>query len=53
MRFDPIEVFELDRRSLDQFESRSPSLYAALMRNLTMHIANRLDLATGLVRALQ
>ncbi len=49
----PARLLELDRRSLDALESRFPSLYAALMRNLNMHIANRLDLATGLVRALQ
>jgi len=46
-------LLELDRRSLDALESRSPRLYAALMRNLNVHIAHRLDLATGLVRALQ
>ena len=49
----PTRLLELDRRSLDQLESRSPRLYAALMRNLNVHIANRLDLTTGLVRALQ
>jgi sulfate permease, SulP family len=49
----PARLLELDRRSLDQLESSAPRLYAALMRNLNMHIANRLDLATGLVRALQ
>ena len=49
----PVRLLELDRRSLEQLESSSPRLYAALMRNLNAHIANRLDLATGLVRALQ
>lgn len=49
----PARLLELDRRSLDELESSAPRLYAALMRNLNMHIANRLDLATGLVRALQ
>ena len=49
----PARLLELDRRSLDALESSSPRLYAALMRNLNVHIANRLDLATGLVRALQ
>lgn len=49
----PARLLELDRRSLDELERRSPRLYAAVMRNLNMHIANRLDLATGLVRALQ
>ena len=49
----PARLLELDRHSLDELESRSPRLYAAVMRNLTVHIANRLDLATGLVRALQ
>ena len=49
----PTRLLELDRRSLDQLESQSPRLYAALMRNLNVHIANRLELATGLVRALQ
>ncbi len=49
----PARLLELDRRSLDQLENRSPRLYAALMRNLNVHIAHRLDLATGLVRVLQ
>jgi SulP family sulfate permease len=49
----PARLLELDRRSLDALENSSPRLYAALMRNLNLHIANRLDLATGLVRALQ
>jgi sulfate permease, SulP family len=49
----PARLLELDRHSLDELESKSPRLYAALMRNLNLHIANRLDLATGLVRALQ
>ena len=49
----PARLLELDRRSLDELESSSPRLYAAVMRNLNVHIANRLDLATGLVRALQ
>ena len=49
----PTRLLELDRHSLDQLESQSPRLYAALMRNLNVHIANRLDLTTGLVRALQ
>ena len=49
----PARLLELDRCSLDELERSSPRLYAALMRNLNVHIANRLDLATGLVRALQ
>ena len=49
----PVRLLELDRRSLDELESRSPTLYATVMRNLNAHLANRLDLATGLVRALQ
>jgi sulfate permease, SulP family len=49
----PVRLLELDRRVLDDLESRSPRLYAAVLRNLNVHIANRLDLATGLVRALQ
>jgi CRP-like cAMP-binding protein len=49
----PARLLELDRRSLDELENRSPRLYAALMRNLNIHLANRLDLATGLLRALQ
>lgn len=49
----PARLLELDRRSLDALENSSPRLYATLMRNLNLHIANRLDLATGLVRALQ
>ena len=49
----PARLLELDRRSLDALENRSPRLYAKMMRNLNVHIAHRLDLATGLVRALQ
>ncbi len=49
----PARLLELDRRSLDALENRSPRLYAKIMRNLNVHIAHRLDLATGLVRALQ
>ena len=49
----PARLLELDRRSLDALENRSPRLYAKIMRNLNLHIAHRLDLATGLVRALQ
>ena len=49
----PVRLLELDRRSLDQLENQSPRLYAKMMRNLNVHIAHRLDLATGLVRALQ
>ena len=49
----PVRLLELDRGSLDQLENRSPRLYAKMMRNLNVHIAHRLDLATGLVRALQ
>jgi sulfate permease, SulP family len=49
----PARLLELDRRSLDGLQETSPRLYAAVMRNLNVHIAHRLDLATGLVRALQ
>jgi sulfate permease, SulP family len=49
----PARLLELDRDSLDRLEDTSPRLYAAVMRNLNVHIAIRLDLATGLVRALQ
>jgi len=49
----PSRLLEFDRPALDALESSSPRLYAAVMRNLNVHIANRLDLATGLVRALQ
>jgi sulfate permease, SulP family len=49
----PARLLELDRRSLDRLGDTSPRLYAAVMRNLNVHIAHRLDLATGLVRALQ
>lgn len=49
----PARLLQLDRSSLDDMESRSTRLYATVMRNLNVHIANRLDLATGLVRSLQ
>ena len=49
----PARLLELDRRSLHALENQSPRLYAKMMRNLNVHIASRLDLATGLLRALQ
>ena len=49
----PARLLELDKHILDELERNSPRLYAAVMRNLNIHIASRLDLATGLVRALQ
>lgn len=49
----PARLLELDRRSLHALENQSPQLYAKMMRNLNVHIASRLDLATGLLRALQ
>jgi len=49
----PARLLELDRGSLDQLENTSPRVYAAVMRNLNVHVANRLDLATWLIRALQ
>lgn len=49
----PARLLELDRLSLEEMEKRSIKLYAMVMRNLNVHIAKRLDLATGLVRSLQ
>ena len=49
----PSRLLELDRHNLDELERNAPKLYAAVMRNLNVHIANRLVVATGLVRALQ
>lgn len=49
----PARLLELDRRGLDELESKSPKLCTAVMRKLAVHIANRPDLATGLVRTLQ
>ena len=46
-------LLELDRAAMDRLEAHSPELFAAIMRNLSLHVARRLDAATGLVRSLQ
>ncbi|MEO5738408.1 MAG: cyclic nucleotide-binding domain-containing protein, partial [Variovorax sp.] len=48
----PTRLLKLDRAAMDHLEANSPQLFAAIMRNLSLHIARRLDAATGLVRSL-
>lgn len=48
----PTRLLELDRAAMDHLEANSPQLFAAIMRNLSLHIARRLDAATELVRSL-
>ena len=48
----PTRLLMLDRAAIDHLEASSPQLFAAIMRNLSLHIARRLDAATGLVRSL-
>ena len=48
----PTRLLMLDRTAMERLEANSPQLFAAIMRNLTLHIARRLDAATELVRSL-
>ena len=43
-------LYELKRTALLDLEQRSPALYARIVSNLNVHLANRLVAATGLVR---
>lgn len=47
----PTRLYELRREALTELEMRSPRLYARIMTNLNVHLANRLIVATGIVRA--
>ncbi len=47
----PTRLYELRREALTELERRSPRLYARIMTNLNVHLANRLIVATGIVRA--
>ena len=48
----PARLLELDRATMDDLEANSPQLFGAIMRNLSLHIARRLDASSGLVRSL-
>ena len=48
----PTRLLMLDRTAMEYLEANSPQLFAAIMQNLTMHIARRLDAATELFRSL-
>lgn len=49
----PTVLYELRREAFLELEQRSPALYARLMTNLNVHLANRLVVATGIMRAQQ
>ena len=48
----PTRLLKLDRDAMDDPEANSPQLFGAIMRNLILHIARRVDASTGLVRSL-
>jgi MFS superfamily sulfate permease-like transporter len=49
----PTRLYELRREAFAELERQSPRLYARIMTNLNVHLANRLIVATGIVRAQQ
>lgn len=49
----PTRLYELRREAFAELERRSPRLYARIMTNLNVHLANRLIVATGIVRTQQ
>lgn len=49
----PTRLHELRREGLRELAERSPRLYAKILENLNLHLADRLVIATGIVRAQQ
>ncbi|HYH41874.1 MAG TPA: cyclic nucleotide-binding domain-containing protein [Burkholderiales bacterium] len=49
----PTGLYEFKREALMDLEIRSPMLYARIMANLNVHLANRLIIATAIVQAQQ
>ena len=47
----PARLYELSREALLQLQERFPQLHARLVANLSIHLANRLVIATGTVQA--
>jgi len=47
----PTRLYELEREGLSELERRSPRLYARIIENLNVHLANRLIIATRTVQA--
>lgn len=50
---EPSVLLELTREALDGLEQRSPQVHAQVLRNLGIHLANRLVIATSTVQAQQ
>ena len=48
----PARLLELDRATMEDLETNSPQLFGAILRNLSLHIARRVDASSGLVRSL-
>jgi CRP-like cAMP-binding protein len=49
----PTVLYELRRDALLELERQSPALYARIMTNLSVHLANRLVVATDFMRPQQ
>lgn len=49
----PCQLLELTREALDTLEQQDPRLHAQILRNLGVHLANRLVIATAIIEAQQ
>jgi SulP family sulfate permease len=47
------QLLELTREALDTLEQQDPRLHAQILRNLGVHLANRLVIATAIIEAQQ
>lgn len=50
---EPCQLLELTREALDTLEQQDPRLHAQILRNLGVHLANRLVIATAIIEAQQ
>lgn len=50
---EPSRLLELSREALDALEREHPRLHAQVLRNLGVHLANRLVIATTIIKAQQ
>lgn len=50
---EPSQLLELTREALDTLEHADPRLHAQILRNLGVHLANRLVIATAIIEAQQ
>lgn len=50
---EPSQLLELTREALDTLEQQDPRLHAQILRNLGVHLANRLVIATAIIEAQQ